>query len=495
MNDDADLLRRFAEHHDEACFRQLVERRIGFVYAVSLRRLRDPHLAQDATQAVFIALARKAASVARGPSVMGWLHRSAGYECRNLLRAHFRRAERETEAQRRGTAGGEANSIGSPADLEAVLDDVLADLPDADREAILARYFSAQSFAEIGTATGRSENAARMRVERALAKLRDRLQRRGFESTAAVLAGALPSYAASAVPSGLTASVSNTALAGLGAAGAVTATFLTTMSTTKIAACLAGLAALGGIGYQMHRTQALERELLSLRQQNAEATRQLGGLEEQVTQLKTKAAQIQGASVAATAPKPAAAPQPEPPEIPGITRKAPAGWFKNGSNPNAYDVGVDQTQSWGGMPSAYAKSTSAPGQNGFGGMMQHASAENYRNKRVRLTGWVKTQEANDGGGHLWLRVDGEGRGNVLAFDNMAGRAPKGTTDWQEHSIVLDVPNEASSLNFGFFVQGSGQIWVNALTLQPVGTDVPTTDISRKQPNLPKAPVNLGFTPN
>jgi len=122
MDDDANLLREFAVRRDEASFRRLVERRIGFVYAVNLRRLRDPHLAQDATQAVFIALARKADTVARCPSLTGWLHRSSCYESRNLMRAQINRMTRESEAQRLGTTVAGAPDAGPPGELEAMLE-------------------------------------------------------------------------------------------------------------------------------------------------------------------------------------------------------------------------------------------------------------------------------------------------------------------------------------------------------------------------------------
>jgi hypothetical protein len=78
MDEDAEHLRRFAKTHDEGLFRTVVDRHVGFVYAVNLRRLRDAHLAGDATQAVFIALARKAAQVAGAEPVRRWLHRSSG---------------------------------------------------------------------------------------------------------------------------------------------------------------------------------------------------------------------------------------------------------------------------------------------------------------------------------------------------------------------------------------------------------------------------------
>jgi RNA polymerase sigma factor (sigma-70 family) len=172
MDEDAEHLRRFAETHDEGLFRAVVDRHVGFVYAVNLRRLRDAHLAGDATQAVFIALARKAAQVARGPSVRGWLHRSSGYESRNLMRARRHREEREQAAVLIGTVTV-AESAPEPAPgLDAVLDEALAELGAKDREAILARFFAGKSFAEMGAEMGRTESAARMRVERALERLR-----------------------------------------------------------------------------------------------------------------------------------------------------------------------------------------------------------------------------------------------------------------------------------------------------------------------------------
>jgi RNA polymerase sigma factor (sigma-70 family) len=488
--DDGYLLLRFADNRDEACFRELVERRVGFVYAVSLRRLRNPHLAQEATQSVFIALARKAAKVARGPSVMGWLHRSSCYESRNLMRAQVNRLSRESEAQRLGTAESVPAVAREGEGMELVLDDVLSTLPAADREAILARYFSAMSYAEIGAASGRTENAARMRVDRALAKLRGQLQQRGFDSTAAVLSGLLPSFATAAVPPGLMARIAQSALSGVGAT-TIPLTFLAFMNTTKIAAITGIIAAAGVIGFEVQKTRALEHELRTVREEHAQSMTSVRELEKQVSALKarphppeTAVASKSGSADAAV--KPAA-------DVPGITRKAPAGWHKNGSNVSAYDVGVDETQSWGGMPSAYVKSISAAAEGSFGGMMQTTAAQAYHNKRVKLSGWVKTEDA-PGGGHLWLRIDGQKAGESLGFDNMNSRAPKGTTDWQEYSSVLDVPSEASTINYGFFVDGAGKMWVSGLTIQPVGPEVPSTNMVSPKPNLPTVPVNLGFSP-
>jgi RNA polymerase sigma factor (sigma-70 family) len=498
MDDDANLLREFAVRRDEASFRRLVERRIGFVYAVNLRRLRNPHLAQDATQAVFVALARKAETVSRCPSLAGWLHRSCCYESRNLMRAQINRLARESEAQRLGTTVAGMPNAGPPGELEAMLDEALNELPETDRDASLARFFCDRSYSDIGAALRLSENAARMRVDRALGRLRGHLARRGFKSSALVLSGLLPAYASAAVPGGLVATVAQAAFAS-GAAVAIPATFFATMNASKIIASTVGaLAVAGFVGYQVHQSNTLRDELSALRREHARAADRVLGLEQQLIDLKARPVAA-GASTgtgtgAAPAMLSAVAAASVPPEVKGVTRGAPAGWRKNGSKPDAFEVGVDENNSWGGMPSAYAKSIAADAQNAFGGMMQTTAAEQYKNKRVRMNGWIKTEDVAQGGGQLWLRVDGAGGGNILAFDNMNERAPKGTTDWEQYSIVLDVPETATSLNYGYFLRGTGQMWINGVTFELVDDNVPSTDMYKKRGALPPTPVNLGFKP-
>ena len=96
-----------------------------------------------------------------------------------------------------------------------------------------------------------------------------------------------------------------------------------------------------------------------------------------------------------------------------------------------------------------------------------------------------------------LRIDGEERGQMLGFDNMDNRPVKGSSDWQEASIVLDVPQNAAALAYGFFVSGGGKMWVSGQKIEEVGADVPTTNMlgSGAKRALPKAPTNLGFYPN
>jgi hypothetical protein len=425
---------------------------------------------------------------------MGWLHRSTCYETRNIMRAKTNRLARETEAQRLGTTLPEAYAETEV--IAAALDQALSELSETDRDAILARYFSDQSYAEIGSTLRLNENAARMRVDRALAKLRHRLMRRGVTSSAAMLAGALPTCASTKVPTGLHVSIVQTSILSV-AGGPGIAVFLGFMSITKLAVGVMAVAAIGGLFYQYQRIAELETSLAFARAQSGASARKFESIQREVgnprrqtmppERPRTEAATQERIPESAPATRigaPLAQTQPR------VTPTPPQGWRQNGSANDLYEVGVDETNTWGNMPSAYAKSTGAA-DGKFGGMMQSISAEAYRGQRVRLNGWIKTEDANEGGGHLWMRVDGKERNQMHGFDNMDGRAPKGTTDWQDYSIVLDVPAEATNLNYGFFVSGKGKIWVNGVTITPVGTDVPVTDM---RPEAKSAPVNLGFTP-
>ena len=86
---------------------------------------------------------------------------------------------------------------------------------------------------------------------------------------------------------------------------------------------------------------------------------------------------------------------------------------------------------------------------------QVIAADEFRDKRVRLTGYLKTQDVNTAG--LWMRVD-KVEGGVSAFDNMQNRPIKGSSDWAEHSIVLDVGKDAAKIALGFLMTGGGTTW-------------------------------------
>lgn len=173
-------------------------------------------------------------------------------------------------------------------------------------------------------------------------------------------------------------------------------------------------------------------------------------------------------------------------QVPLQTDRAPTGWFLAGDNPSNYRTGVDRAEMQAGLPSAYLAS-SAEGA-GFGTLMQSINAANYAGKRVRLRGLVKSQDVSHWAG-LWMRVD-KGR-ETVAFDNMQDRPIKGMQSWHTYDVVLDVPADATRVNFGVLLSGGGEVWLNHVSLEVVDTGTPSTG-TNPGTKLPPHPVNLGF---
>ncbi len=144
----------------------------------------------------------------------------------------------------------------------------------------------------------------------------------------------------------------------------------------------------------------------------------------------------------------------------------PPGWSLGGLG---YQAGVDSVIKHGGRSAAFLRAL--PGAGDFGTLMQTIDAESYRGSRVRLSGYCKVAGVAGWAG-FWMRVDGQG--SVLAFDNMRSRPIKGTTDWQRYEVVLEVPQAAEGLAFGALLAGAGQVWLDDLQLEKVGSDVAVT---------------------
>ena len=140
MNEDPDLLRRYADQSSEEAFAELVRRRIGLVYSVALRHTHDAQRAEDVTQAVFTALARKADALARRPVLVGWLYRSAQFVASDAVRVESRRLVREQEAHLMEQIDRSASEPDWEK-LRPVLDDALNDMDEPDRDAVLMRFF------------------------------------------------------------------------------------------------------------------------------------------------------------------------------------------------------------------------------------------------------------------------------------------------------------------------------------------------------------------
>ena len=220
MSSDAELLCRYVEHRSEAAFAELVRRHLDLVYFTALRLVSgDAHRAQDVAQVVFSDLARKAASLTNRDTLAGWLHTSTRFAASNVRRIEFSRHHHEQEAAKMNAVFSENNQSVEWERLRPMVDDVIAGLDERDREAVLMRFFENQPFAKIGAALRLSEDAARMRVDRALEKLRAALARRGVKSTSAALAAIFANQLGATAPAGLGPSITTIALAGVATSG------------------------------------------------------------------------------------------------------------------------------------------------------------------------------------------------------------------------------------------------------------------------------------
>ena len=216
MTPDGELLRQYAEKGAGTAFAELVRRHIDLVYSVALREANgDAPLAEDATQSVFIDLARKARALAGRDTLAGWLHTSARFAASKAIRGEQRRRAREQESLAMN------ETLAAPAvpwdQLRPLLDECVGQLKEADRDAIVLRFFQGKTHQEVGAILGLTENSANKRIERALEKLRSHFASRGVTATSALLATTITANSIQAAPLGLTAHVTAASLAGAGA--------------------------------------------------------------------------------------------------------------------------------------------------------------------------------------------------------------------------------------------------------------------------------------
>lgn len=241
---DQQLLGEYARRRSEAAFSELVRRHVDFIHSAARRMVGDAHLAEDVTQAVFMALAQNACQLAHRPVLAGWLHRTAQNLAANVVRCEARRRAREQEvAAMNELFAAESDPIWE--DLAPHLDAALSALNETDRDALLLRYFERKSAPEIAQILGLSDEAAQKRVRRAVERLREFFAHRGVIVGASGLVAAISVNAVLAAPVGLAVTISTaaalvgTAIPSSTALASAKIVIMTTLQKSILAAILA----------------------------------------------------------------------------------------------------------------------------------------------------------------------------------------------------------------------------------------------------------------
>jgi RNA polymerase sigma factor (sigma-70 family) len=296
MTDSQSLIREFAESGSETAFRELVTRHINLVYFTALRLVGgDSQLAENVSQTVFINLARKAGTLPRDIMLGGWLHRHTFHIASKAARQEYRRRVRELKAIEMNTL--QNNSEEAAQQVKPILDEALMQLSNEDRQAILLRFFEERDFRAVGESLEVSEDAARMRVARAMDKLHFILKRRGAVVPATALGAALGVEAARAVPSGLAAKLAGKAITAAAGGGLMHATFLVRniMNTTKLKASIAGAIAVTGVVTSLLLQQRATARMNELDDLLRQQSKQSDDLAAENTHLSNRLAQASGA--------------------------------------------------------------------------------------------------------------------------------------------------------------------------------------------------------
>ena len=253
---------------------------MDLVYSVAIRMVRDPHLAEDVTQGVFVALAKQAPELVERVTLAGWMHRTAQNIAAQTVRTIERRRAREQEA----VAMNEMFSTleASWEQIEPHLDAALGELSDADRDAVLLRYFQKKSAIEIAAILGVSDDTAQKRVSRAVEKLREFFAKKKITVGAGSLGILISANAVQAAPVGLAITISAAAIltgTAVHTSTIITATKTIAMTTLQKILIATTITAAVGMGIYAARQNSKLREQVHLLQQQLPLTGQIDQLQ------------------------------------------------------------------------------------------------------------------------------------------------------------------------------------------------------------------------
>jgi hypothetical protein len=158
-------------------------------------------------------------------------------------------------------------------------------------------------------------------------------------------------------------------------------------------------------------------------------------------------------------------------------------WLLAGGSPEHYEIGLDSGVTVSGKGGKFIRDIDGFDR-GWGTLMQSISAKNYEGQRLRFQAKVKTSDVRQAG--LWMRVDKPEKSGV-EFYNSDDKPIAGSTDWQLRSVVLDVPVGSSAIAFGVLQYGKGQVWIDELSFEVVGKDVPVDSLPRKPSTIADRP--------
>lgn len=257
---DGDLLERFRRCREEAVFTLLVQRHGAMVLNACRRILGDDHEAEDAFQATFLALVRKAGTIRKQASLSSWLHVVATHIAHKARAQAARRRACEREVPPPDRSDDSLDTLAA-AELQSALDEEIARLPDRYRTPLVLYYLADKTHEQAARELRWPKSAVTARLTKARELLQRRLTRRGFTLPAGLLAALLTeSSANAAVPSLLTlATVRLAVRARAGETVAATSAvalaggFVKSSSALRLTAAFALLATLGfaAIGYRM----------------------------------------------------------------------------------------------------------------------------------------------------------------------------------------------------------------------------------------------------